>query len=320
MTATRQAPAPPRTRPGPGRRGGLRRPQFQARTASGPELLGWLGPSLLLVIGVVVYPLYEVAHSSVENIGITGEVLGAAGWSNYRVLLHEPDLPRVVVNTVIWVAVSVAVTTVLGLALAQLLSREFPLRRLVRAVVIVPWASSIVMTAIGFRWMLNYYYGALNPILERLHVIGAPVDWLGDTATIRWVMISVVVFISLPFTTMALLAGLHGIPRDVIEAAHIDGAGALGTYRSVILPLLRGPLVVTVLLNSVWIFNSFPVIYVLNMSNPGYGSDTTTTFMYKLSFITNHNVGEGAALSVLNVAVIGIAVALFVRRARLAAS
>jgi ABC-type sugar transport system permease subunit len=291
--------------------------QYHPRTVSAPHLVGWIGPSLLLVVGVVLYPLYEVARTSFQHVSITGAVLGPAGLDNYRLLFDSPNIPRVIVNTVLWVVIAVAVTTALALPLGQLLSVDFPGRRLVRAAVIVPWASSVVMTAIGFRWVLNYYYGALNPLLKALHIIHAPIDWLGDGAAARWVMIGVVVFVSLPFTAMAILAGLKSIPEDAIEAAHLDGAGSLRTYWYVVLPQLRGPLVVTVLLNTVWIFNSFPIIYVLNFSNPGYQNDTSTTYMYKISFLTDHNVGEGASMSVINVAVLAIAVALFVRRARL---
>ncbi len=268
-------------------------------------------------MGVVLYPLYEMARTSFERISITGAVLGPAGFANYRLLLESSDLPRVIINTALWVGVGVTVTTVLALPLGQLLSVQFPGRPFVRAAVIVPWASSVVMTAIGFRWVLNYYYGALNPLLKALHLIRTPIDWLGNDATARWVMIAVVVFVSLPFTAMTILAGLKSISDDTIEAAHLDGAGGLRTYWYVVLPQLRGPLVVTVLLNTVWIFNSFPIIYVLNFSNPGYRNDTTTTYMYKISFLTDHNVGKGAAMSVINVAVLSIAVALFVRRARL---
>ncbi|WP_270889297.1 carbohydrate ABC transporter permease [Pedococcus sp. 5OH_020] len=242
---------------------------------------------------------------------------GSAGWDNYRTIIENPAFPRVIVNTVVWVVLGVVLTTLVSLPLAQLMSKEFWGNRFLRIALIVPWATSVVMSAIGFRWILNYYYGVLNPLLMRLHVIAAPVDWLGSDRTIRWVMIGVVAFVSLPFTCFALLSGLRTISDDVLEAAAIDGAGRWQSYRHIVLPLLRGPLTVTVLLNSIWIFNSFPIVYVLNKSNPGYLSDTSTTFMYKVAFLTERDVGAGAAMSVLNVIVIGVGVALYVRRSRM---
>jgi len=280
-------------------------------------LLIWIGPSVLLIVGIVVYPLFETVRASFQDFALTGAVKGWAGFDNFEKVLTDPDLPRVLANTGIWVVAGVAVTTLLALPLAQLLNKDFWGGRILRIALIVPWAASIVMTAIGFRWILNYYYGVLNPFLMSLHIIQKPVDWLGDERTIGWVMIATAVFISLPFTAFAILSGLKGIPDDVNEAAQIDGATRWKTYRYITFPLLRGPLMVTVLLNSIWIFNSFPIIYVLNKSNPGYQNDTTITFMYKIAFLTDRDIGAGAAMAVLNVLIVGVCVALYVRRARL---
>lgn len=280
-------------------------------------LLAWIGPSVVLVVLVVVYPLFETIRASFQEFSLTGAVKGWAGVENFEQIFSDPDLTRVLLNTLVWVVGGVALTTLLALPMGQLLDKEFWGRRLLRIALIVPWATSVVMTAIGFRWILNYYYGVLNPFLESLHIIDGPVDWLGDERTIMPVMIVTAVFISLPFTSFAVLAGLKGIPEEVKEAAQIDGASRWQAYRHITLPLLRGPLMITVLLNSIWIFNSFPIIYVLNKSNPGYLNDTTITYMYKVAFLTERDIGAGAAMAVLNVLIIGVCVALYVRRARL---
>ncbi|QWT24166.1 sugar ABC transporter permease [Subtercola sp. PAMC28395] len=281
------------------------------------SLLAWIGPSVALVVAVVVYPLFETLRAAFQKFSLTGAVKGWAGFANFEKIFSDPDLTRVLINTLIWVVCGVAITTLLALPMGQLLNREFRGRRLLRIALIVPWATSVVMTAIGFRWILNYYYGVLNPFLMSLHIIDAPVDWLGDERTIMPVMIFTAVFISLPFTSFAVLAGLKGIPEEVKEASQIDGASRWQAYRHITLPLLRGPLMVTVLLNSIWIFNSFPIIYVLNKSNPGYQNDTTITFMYKIAFLTDRDIGAGAAMAVFNVLIIGVCVAFYVRRARL---
>lgn len=298
------------------RSSGGRRPR-SPQHASWLSLLGWLGPSLVLVLGVVIYPLVETVRASFQSFSLTGAVKGWAGWRNFRTIVENPAFPRVVANTAVWVLGVVLVATLLALPLAQLMSKSFFGHRLLSFALLVPWATSVVMTAIGFRWVLNYYYGVLNPFLMKLHLIDGPVDWLGDDRTIRWVLIGVAVFVSLPFTIFALLSGLRTISGEVLEAAAIDGASKWQSYRHIVLPLLRGPLVVTVLLNSIWVFNSFPIVYVLNKSNPGYVSDTSTTFMYKVAFLTEHDVGAGAAMAVLNVIIVGLCVGLFMRRNRM---
>ena len=142
-------------------------------------------------------------------------------------------------------------------------------------------------------------------------------DWLGDDSTVMGAMIAVGVFVSLPFTTYVLLAGLAAIPGDVYEAARVDGASAWRTYRSVTLPLLRPALLVATVLNTIHVFNSFPIVWTLNDRNPGFGHDTMITYMYKIAFKSSlRDVGLAAALGVVNVLLILVAVAVYLRTVR----
>ncbi len=217
----------------------------------------------------------------------------------------------------IWVAVVVAVTIVASLGLAQLLNASFPGRRLVRWALIVPWAVSLIMTSKLFAWIYDYYFGILNHLLVSLHVIARPIDWLGDDSTVMASMIAVGIFVSLPFTTYVLLAGLSSIPGEVYEAARVDGASAWRTYRLVTLPLLRPALLVASMLNIVYVFNSFPIVWTLNDRNPGFAHDTMITYMYKIAFKSAlRDIGLAAALGVVNVAVILVAVLLYLRTVR----
>jgi ABC-type sugar transport system permease subunit len=261
---------------------------------------------------VVVYPAIELVRASLGRYSITGLYQGGVGLRNYARLLDLEALPTVVANTVVWVAVVVAVTLVLSLGLAQLLNEAFPGRRLVRWALIVPWAASLIMTAKLFVWIYDYYFGLLNRVLAA--VGGAPVDWLGDDRTVMGAMIAVGVFVSLPFTTYVLLAGLQTIPGEVYEAARVDGAGGWRRYRWVTLPLLQPALLVATLLNLIYVFNSFPIVWTLNDRNPGFAHDTTITFMYKIAFKSAlRDVGLAAALGVVNVLLILLAVVAYRR-------
>ena len=138
-------------------------------------------------------------------------------------------------------------------------------------------------------------------------------DWLGrPTAAFVWMMV-VAVFVSLPFSTYALLAGLQGIPEEVYEAARVDGASRWRVYRSITLPLLRPSFLVAALINIINVFNSFPIIWEMTRGGPGCATSTTTTFMFllKQSFI-----GESAAMSVINFGLVILLVALFLRATR----
>ena len=278
-----------------------------------PALL-WLGPSLALIAAVVVYPVAALVRASLSRYSITGLYQGSVGASNYTRLLEQEALVTVVANTLIWVVAIVVVTIAASLGIAQLLNEEFPGRRLVRWALIVPWAASLIMTSKLFVWLYDYYFGLLNQVLISLRLLAAPVDWLGNDATVMGAMIVVGIFVSVPFTTYVVLAGLSAIPGDVYEAARVDGASAWRTYRSVTLPLLRPALLVAVVLNVIYVFNSFPIVWTLNDRNPGFAHDTMITYMYKIAFKSAlRDVGLAAALGVVNVLVILLAVVLYLR-------
>ena len=260
----------------------------------------------------MLWPAVEMVRTSLLKISISGVTKGFSGLDNFRNLFANPELPGVLIRTCIWVVGVVFVTVVISLALAQLLNARFPGRRLVRWALIVPWAASVVMTASIWRWILDGFYGVMNRLLMDLHVIAAPVDWLGSPGIAFGWLMAVAVFVSLPFTTYVLLAGLQAIPHEVYEAARVDGAGAWRTYRDITLPLLRPALLVGTLINMINVFNSFPIIWVMTDGGPGYQTDTTTTFMYKIAF-KSQNVGQSAAMAVVNFAIILVFVLLYLR-------
>jgi multiple sugar transport system permease protein len=281
---------------------------------SGWIALLWLAPALALILGVVVWPAVELVRASLSRYSITGLRKGDAGFDNFRNVLANDSLTTVLTNTVVWVVAVVALTILISLGVAQFLTKEFWGRRIVRWAVIVPWAASLVITARLFSLIYSYYYGTLNAVLLKLHVIDTPIDFIGSDRLIMPSMIAVGVFVSIPFTAYVFVAGLNAIPGDVYEAARIDGASAWQTWRQITLPLLRPAILVATVLNMIYVFNSFPIIYTLNESNPGFGHDTTITFMYKLAFKSaEKDVGQSAAAGLFNVCLILVAVLLYLR-------
>jgi len=271
----------------------------------------------VLIGGVVAYPAAQLVRASLSQYSVTGLYQGSVGLRNYARLLRQEALTTVVANTVVWVTVIVVVTLLMSLGLAQFLDKSFPGRRLVRWALIVPWAASVIMTSKLFVWIYDYYFGILNPALQSLGVIGHPVDWLGDDSTVMGAMVMVGIFVSLPFTTYVLLAGLQAIPPDVFEAARVDGASAWRTYGLVTFPLLRPALLVAAVLNIIYVFNSFPIVWTLNDRNPGFGHDTMITYMYKIAFKSSlRDVGLAAALGVVNVLLVLLAVLVYLRSVR----
>ena len=276
----------------------------------GPIL--WVGPMLVLIFGIVLWPVVEMTRTSFLEISSSGVTKGPAGFANYIELFANPNLLGALGRTVFLVVSVSVVTIIISLLLAQLLNEQFPGRRFVRYSLIVPWAAAVIMTATSFKWMLDSYYGIANRLLLDLGLIEQEIDWLGHGSTSFFWLIVVSVFVSLPFTTFVLLAGLQTIPKELYEAATLDGSGAWTTYFSITFPLLRTSLFVATVINLINVFNQFPIIWVLTGGGPGYTTDTTTTLMYKLAF-RSQEIGQSAALSVVNFIIILIFVLLYLR-------
>ena len=291
------------------------RPRRRGGPRGALEPLPWLLPSLLLILLVIAFPAAEMVRSSFLRITQTGLATGGNGLGNYQRLLREPALPGVVWHTVLWVVLVVGVTVLVSLPLAQFLDKAFPGRRLVRLALLVPWAASLVMTATVWRYVYEGAYGPLNRVLMDLGLIGQPVEWYKDARFAFWCLVVIGIVVSIPFTTYVFLAGLQTIPAELHEAARIDGGGPWQVYRRVTLPLLRPSLLVAVVLNAIYVFNSFPIIWIITGKIPGYDTDTTITFMYKVAFGPGPQLdaGEAAALAVLNVLFLLAVVTVYLR-------
>ncbi|MET9541072.1 sugar ABC transporter permease [Streptomyces sp. NPDC006553] len=273
----------------------------------------WIAPAVVLILLVVIWPVQEMVRTSFLRISTSGFVRGSAGFDKYGKLFDEPDLAAVLGWTVVWTVAVVALTMVISLGLAQLFNQQFPGRRITRWALIAPWAASVLMTSIGFKWMLDRTAGVLNTAFTDLGLIDGPQDWLGDPATARPWMILIAVFVSLPFTTYTLLAGLQTVPGEVYEASKVDGTNRWQTYWLITLPLLRPALLVGLVINLINVFNSFPVIWGTTQGGPGSTTATSTVFAYQLM---NTDIGESAAMSVVNFALVVVMVLAFLKVSR----
>jgi len=274
--------------------------------------LPWIGPALILILLVVIWPVIELIRTSFTDITLAGSLLDFNGLANYRDLIANVDLYPVAKRTLLWVFGIVFFTVLLSLPLAQLINQNFPGRKYVRWAMIFPWAASVVMTSMIWTWILDAYSGELNLTLTQLGLISEPVDWINNPGSSFYFLMWVAVFVSVPFTSFVLLAGLQSIPSDIIEAASVDGATAWQIYRRIKFPLLRNSLLIATIINLINVFNSFPIIWVMTRGGPGYDTDTTTTFAYKLAFIES-NMGQSTALGVFNFMIIMVIVGFYLR-------
>jgi multiple sugar transport system permease protein len=294
-----------------------RRVSGRQRVARALAPLLWVGPATALIALVVLWPVVVMLRTSRQRVSSFGEIKGSAGWNNFRHLFHELAFKGVVERTIVWVLVVVTLTMLISLALAQLFNQSFPGRRVTRWALIAPWAASVLMTAIVFKWMLTPGYGLIDIVKHHLGLLpnlnGSAADPLGQASSaMPWLMF-VAIFVSLPFTTYTILAGLSTIPGEVYEAARVDGSSRWHTYRAITLPLLRPALTVATLINVMNVFNSFPIIWAMTHGQPGYDTTTTTVYMYILK---GSDLGESAAMSVVNFGLVVIIVGMFLKLSR----
>jgi multiple sugar transport system permease protein len=258
-----------------------------------------------------------MVQSSFQRIGGEGFVVGYNGTDNYRHLFDEPDFVSVLLRTMAWVVAIVTVTVLISMGLAQLFNQRFPGRRVTRWALIIPWAASVMMTALIFKWALDPNVGVINVILHHLGVVkqlgSDQADWLGKPSSALLWMMAVAVFVSLPFTTYAILSGLQGVPQDVYEAAAIDGATSWKAYLRVTLPLLRPAILVATLINVINVFNSFPIIWEMTRGGPGYQTATSTIYMVDLK---QGDVGESASMSAINFLLVIVIVVVYLGTTR----
>jgi multiple sugar transport system permease protein len=272
----------------------------------------WLGPALLLIFSIVLFPVGYMIWTSTRDLSSFGVDRGPAGGDNFARLFEFAPLVRVLLNTAVWVIGVVGVTVLLSLGLAQFLSKAFPGRRLVRLTIIIPWAASVVMTSTVFVYALDPFYGVINKLLVDVGILDAGYGFTRNTVPAFAIAMAVAVFVSLPFTTYTLLAGLQTIPDEVLEAAQMDGATPWQRYRRIVLPLLRPAIAVASIINIINVFNSLPILQVLTGSLPGYSADTTTTLIFK--FIQQERqLDTASALSVLNFLIVVAVIAVYLK-------
>ena len=276
--------------------------------------LPWIAPALALIIGVVLFPAIIMFVNSTRDISRSGVDKGSAGLDNYVEVLTFPAFLPILLRTIVWVVVVVVFTVLISLALAQLLNKAFPGRQLVRLAVIIPWAASVVMTTLVVYYGLEPYFGIINKFLVDVGLIDTPegFGWTRNAPTAFAWSVVVAIFVSLPFTTYTILAGLQSVPGEVLEASKIDGAGPVRTYFGVILPQLRGAVSVAVLINIINVFNSLPILKVMTGSLPGYDADTLMTLIFKY-IQGQHKIDVASALSVVNFLIVLVIVAVYLK-------
>ena len=263
-------------------------------------------PAVIVLSLVTVYPVLTVCYLSLHRKLLLFDLSEYVGLNNYRFLIADDRFWNALGNTMYFTALSVSLELLLGLGIALLLNRTSRFKGTLTALVLVPWAIPTVVSARMWEWMYNSDFGILN------HLLGMKINWLGSPFWAMNAAVAMDVWKTTPFVVILLLAGLKMIPRDLYQAARIDGAGAGAILRRITLPLLMPVILVVLIFRTMDAFRVFDAVYVLTGGGPANTTETLSIYAYKVLFQTLQ-FGYGSTLAVVVFLSVGAISLLYLR-------
>lgn len=299
------------------------KPHLLARLGSWLDqerVLGYvlLAPALLLLITFVAYPFFFGLYISLTDtrIGHPGQFIGL---DNFTYLPSDPTFVQTVGNSFLYTAVTTVFKLVLGIIMAILLNQTFPLKRFVRAAVLLPWIIPTVLSTLAWLWMFDSTFSVINWALKNYFNLQGPI-WLGDTLIVKfgdvnlfkttWPLVSIMIvniWRGMPFYGISFLAGMQTIPQELYEAAIVDGANAWHRFWRITLPLLRHVIAIVLLLSIILTLADFQIVYILTRGGPANSTHLFATYAFQTA-VASADLGLGAAISMYMFPILAIVV------------
>lgn len=258
----------------------------------------FLLPAMVLMVLLYAYPLFLTLIQSFQEVQLFGEESSFIGLDNYRQLLNDSNFYHNLSVTVRYSFFTIILKMVGGLVLALSINSDIYGRKIIRFLMLIPWALPQVAVAVVWQWIYNGHYGYLNYFLQQINLLQTNISWLADMDLTLYAVSFVDAWMGWPLVTMMILAGLEAIPESLYEASRLDGANRINQFFHITLSEIRPVLLITTTLVSIWTFNSFNVIYILTQGGPLRQTETLMMRVYNESF-QNFNFGVSSALSVL---------------------
>lgn len=271
-------------------------------------------PAVIFISIVTIYPLLRSFWISLHSWNLLRPAEGHPfiGVANYRYVLLDPPFRESLRVTLIFVVAAVALEIILAVGIALLLNREFRGRTVVRMLALLPWAVPSVVNGIMWKWILNPSYGALNGLLFSLGIIKDYIIWLGSPNLALAMVVCADIWKETPFIMLLILAALQTVPKDLYEAAKVDGASSVQMFAHITLPLIQPVLFVAIALRTIWALKSFDLIYTLTAGGPSSGTSVVGYYTYLKSFVSL-NLGRGAAVAYIMTTVVLVLVIIYYR-------
>ncbi|MFI1730919.1 carbohydrate ABC transporter permease [Streptomyces acidicola] len=293
----------------------------RARRTPGGTAVPWalLAPCLLILALVLGYPLVRLITLSFQKFG-QSQLWGfqpaeSVGFANFTDVLGDGEFWAVVVRTVVFTAGAVVFTMVIGMLIALLLQQVSGwVKTLINIALVASWGMPIIVATTVFKWLFDSDYGIFNALLSKLpgvDMIGH--NWFAGGPQGLAVIMLLVVWGAVPFVVITLSAGLTQVPKELQEAARLDGAGAWGVFRYVTLPILKPIIVMLTTLSVIWDMGVFPQVFVMRNGHPEAEFQLLTTYSYDKAFVVN-DYAQGSAIALLTVLLLLGVVAVYMRQ------
>lgn len=254
-------------------------------------------PALIIRVFTTIYPIIETFRISLYEVKLLQGIREFVGFDNFIQLFQDSKVITSMGFTVIFVVGSMLGHIVLGIALALILNMKFAGQKILRTIVLLPWAMPMVVIAMASKWAFNNDYGLINDFVRWFNP-DFNLDWLIHTNTARFAVIAVDLWKDLPFFAILVLAGLQFISAEMYEAAKIDGAGPIRSFFGITLPMLSRNILVLSIFFTMWRITSFDIVYAMTSGGPG---ESTALIAYRVTTeaFTNLNTGYAASIAVV---------------------
>jgi len=244
----------------------------------------FLAPTIILIIVLFFYPISQTLWLSFTKVTKFEKNPQFIGFDNYIRVFSTYEFYTIIMNSAIWTSIVVAFQFLIGLFTALLLAQDLKLRSIARGLIILPWAMPGAIAGYLWKFLLDSTIGPFNWFLISLGLMREPHSWLGSPSTALFSVILSAIWKGFPFSTLMYLAAIQSIPKELLDAADVDGAGFLNKLRFIIIPYIMPIIRITLLLTTIWTFNYFDLIWVMTKGGPRISSHIFPTYIYQVAF------------------------------------
>lgn len=244
-----------------------------------------IAPTAIFLVAFMFYPILYVFVMSFFRTNKLSDLVRFVGLANFIDRFHDQEFWWAALRSLIWTGSGVAVKFLVGMTIAVLLNVNYRGRKAARMAFIIPWASSVPISALLWQWVYHPEFGLLNHTLKITGLWTNPPGWLGAGFSAFVACMWVDIWVGIPFFALVFLAGMQAIPHELYESAHMDGAGGIRSFFSITLAGLRELILISTLLSAIWTFNDFNVIFILTRAGPANSTNILITSVYMNAFV-----------------------------------